>query len=103
MKPTITLSLDLGWGQTITVTREISEDIIRRAYQTLDYATPDAGIAAIFCTDPGTVQTVVRIRKDAASLIAKVVSHALIETMERRDTLMGYPIERESNPKGGIR
>ncbi len=100
MTPTITLSLDLGWGGSpIRVTRPISDELIRRTYQRLDFPSEDAGIAALLCTDPGTLRTVVKIRKDAAALIAKTVSRALLDTMESHDTLMGYPIERDDKPR----
>lgn len=99
MTSTVTVIIDLGWGQSLRETRPISDNIVRKAYSKLDFPSPNAGIAALFCTDPGTIRTVMAIRKDAASLIAKEISRALLDTMTAKDTLMGYPIERVDPPQ----
>lgn len=97
MKPTITLSIDLGWGRPpMSITREISDDLIRRCYRPLDHPSENAGIARVFCTDPGTLEATVRIRRDAAKMIAELLTVELLESMTRGDTLMGYPIERNA-------
>ncbi len=66
---------------------EVSPYLARIATTPLDYPTPDAGTAALFCTTE-----VERLRVSRhPDLLAKAIADELVSWFAQQDTEMGYP------------
>lgn len=99
MRPTVTVILDLGYGEQLRESVEVPESLIRRAYSPVDhYDGRSHPFAKIFCTPESEMRTVAQVRKDLASALGKELGRLIEKTMAARDTLMGYPIERTETP-----
>ena len=73
-----------------TLELPLSEELVKEAYAPLDYPNPDAGIAEVFCTPSVRRIKVMVDRKIAAKRIAETLTEAILESMSREDTVMGY-------------
>lgn len=74
----------------VTTRVNLDESLIYDAIQPLDFPSPDAGIAAMLCSDTVTIRRVTRSREEAAKIISKALTKALLDAMSARDTQMGY-------------
>ena len=66
-------------------------DFVQEAITPIDYACPDAGIEAMFCTTPA----IKALTKNQRGRIADMVRAAFLEALSSQDTLMGYPKDKE--------
>lgn len=99
MKPTIKVTIEMPFGQPITVCRQVSDHTMDEALRRVDLATDDADpfTRMFICTNPVDVRRVFTMRQDIAKTVAKEIAAALVEIMERQDTCMGYT--KEENEK----
>lgn len=69
----------------------LSEELVKEAYAKLDHPNKTAGISEVFCTPALRRVKVMADREAAAKVIASALTSAILDSMQRRDTVMGYP------------
>ena len=75
----------------IMVALPLSKELVRESYAKLDHPSGTAGIAEVFCTPVMRRVRVMAERKVAAKLITEALTEAILDSMSREDTVMGYP------------
>ena len=75
---------------------EISEEALRMAYQPIDFPGQDVDPSTqILCTDIELRIKIIYSRRRLAEQISGQITDILMRAFESKDTIMGYPIERE--------
>lgn len=93
-KPHISVHVQVGEypsDRDVDVRLNLDESLVRNTYRSLDFPSPDAGIAAMLCDSAVTIERVTKSREEAAKWIAKPLLNLILDSMGLHDTQMGYP------------